>query len=243
MGWMHDTLDYFGRDPVYRRFHHNELTFSLIYAWTENFMLPLSHDEVVHGKGSLLDRMPGDTWQKFANLRCLYGYMWAHPGKKLLFMGGEFGQGREWNHNQSLDWHLLEIGFHSGLKRLVADLNGVMAAEPALFADDCRPEGFEWVDGSNDQENVVIFLRKATGRCLLCAANLSPQPRQGYRVGLPRGGAWVEIINSDAEIYGGANLGNAGEVIAGGEGWHGQPYSALVTLPPLAVVWFSPQGQ
>ena len=243
MGWMHDTLDYFGREAVYRRFHHNELTFSFIYAWTENFILPLSHDEVVHGKGSLLARMPGDAWQQFANLRCLYAYMWAHPGKKLLFMGSEFAQGAEWKHDQSLDWHLLDVHFHEGVRRLVADLNHALQDEAALYQADCEADGFQWVDGSNDQENILIFRRKAAGRELVCIANFSPVPRESYQVGLPSGGHWAEVVNTDSQAYGGSNQGNAGGVDAEKPGWHGLEYSATIVLPPLSVLWLKPQSQ
>jgi len=240
MGWMHDTLAYFQRDPVHRKHHHSMLTFSLIYAWTENFILPLSHDEVVHGKRSLLNQMPGDRWQKFANLRALYAYMWAHPGKKLLFMGGEFGQWNEWYHDTSLDWHLLDEPDHRGLHTLVRDLNRLYRGEPALWECDFEAAGFEWVDCWNADENVLAFLRTAPsrGRRLFCVSNFSPVPRTGYRVGLPRPGRYTELLNTDAATYGGSNLGNAGAVQAEATPWHGQPYSAALTLPPLATLWF-----
>jgi 1,4-alpha-glucan branching enzyme len=240
MGWMHDTLYYFQRDPVYRRHHHNMLTFSLIYAWTENFILPLSHDEVVHGKRSLLNQMPGDRWQKFANLRALYGYMWAHPGKKLLFMGGEFGQWNEWYHDASLDWHLVGERDHAGLQALVRDLNRRYRREPALWESDFEPAGFEWLDCWNADENILAFLRIApeSRRQLLCVCNFSPVPREGYRVGLPRPGRYLEVLNTDSALYGGGDRGNGGMVVAEAVPWHGRPYSAAFVLPPLATLWF-----
>ena len=245
MGWMHDTLDYFSRDPIHRRFHHHQLTFAMIYAWHENFIMPLSHDEVVHGKGSMAGKMPGDRWQQLANLRSLYGYMWAHPGKQLLFMGGEFGQSAEWNHERSLDWHLLEYEEHRGVQRLVRDLNHRYGSEPALWDVDFNASGFQWIDANNSDDNVFAYLRwdRNRGRCLACVANLAPVPRPGFRIGLPRGGAWREVINTDAEAYGGGNQGNAGVVEAGDRPWHGLPHSASMTLPPLATVWLVPDGQ
>ncbi len=240
MGWMHDTLLYFSKEPIHRKYHHNNLTFGLLYAWTENFILPLSHDEVVHGKGSLLSKMPGDRWQKFANLRSLYGYMWAHPGKKMLFMGSEIGQWNEWSEKESLSWEVLLGQEHSGLQRLVADLNRVYRDEPALWESDHEAAGFEWIDANDADSNVIVFRRisPSTGRQIVCACNFSPVPREEYRVGLPRGGTWEEILNTDAGSYGGGNVGNQGSVIAEGAPWHGRPFSALVTLPPLGVVWF-----
>jgi len=242
MGWMHDTLDYFRHEPVHRRFHHNQLTFSLMYAFSENFVLPLSHDEVVHGKGSLLNKMPGDRWQQLANLRALYGYMWAHPGKKLLFMGGELAQEREWSHDRALDWELLERPEHAGVQRLVRDLNRTYRNEPALWQLDADPAGFRWLEPDDAGYNVLVFLRMSQDerRPLVCACNLSPVPRTPYRVGLPRGGRWREILNSDSERYGGSNVGNLGSVMAEPVPWHGEPYSAELTLPPLAVVWLVP---
>jgi len=239
MGWMHDTLDYFTKDPIHRRYHHNNLTFGLLYAWSENFILPLSHDEVVHGKGSLIDKMPGDRWQKHANLRALYGYMWAHPGRKLLFMGGEIGQWREWDHHTSLDWHLLDEPDHRGLQQVVRDLNRIYRGEPALWEADSEPSSFEWIDANNADDNVIAFLRKAptSGSAIVCVANLSPVIRGAYRVGLPRGGAYREILNTDATIYGGSGCGNGGLVVAEQTPWHGQPYSASIVVPPLATVW------
>jgi 1,4-alpha-glucan branching enzyme len=243
MGWMHDTLDYFQRDPVYRRFHHHQLTFSLMYAFTENFVLPLSHDEVVHGKGSLYSKMAGDRWQKFANLRTLYAYMWAHPGKKLLFMGGELAQEAEWSHERSLDWHLLEQSDHAGVQALVRDLNRVLRSEPALYERDFDPAGFWWLEANDAAANVVAFARasKDGERVLVCVANLSPTPRPGYRLGLPRAGRWREAVNTDSAFYGGSDSGNLGGIEAEPIGWHEQPFSAEVTLPPLAALWLVPE--
>jgi 1,4-alpha-glucan branching enzyme len=241
MGWMHDVLEYLRHEPVHRKYHHNQLTFGMLYAWTENFLLPLSHDEVVYGKGSLLRRMPGDDWQRFANLRLLYGYMWAYPGKKLLFMGGEFGQVNEWNHETSLDWHLLDQGpYHRGMKTLMADLNRIYRAAPALYEVDFEPAGFTWMDCNDSEQSVVSFVRYARngGDLLLCVCNFTPVPRHGYRVGVPRGGFYAEALNTDSAAYGGSNLGNAGGVQSEGRRWHGQPHSVVLTLPPLAVVWF-----
>ncbi|HEV1996945.1 MAG TPA: 1,4-alpha-glucan branching protein GlgB, partial [Candidatus Dormibacteraeota bacterium] len=242
MGWMHDTLDYFEHDPVYRRYHHHELTFGLIYAWSERFVLPISHDEVVHGKGSLIGKMPGDEWRKFANLRALLAWMWAHPGNKLLFMGSEFAQEREWSHDNALDWHLLDNPRHAGVQRLVADLNNAYRATPALWERDFSPEGFRWLDAGNADQNVVSFLRyDAHGKCgLACIANFSPQVLENFRVGLPHDGFWREVLNTDAETYGGSNTGNLGGVTAEPDGWHGQQFSAAMTLPPLGVVWLAP---
>jgi 1,4-alpha-glucan branching enzyme len=244
MGWMHDTLDYFRRDPIHRRFHHHQLTFSLMYAFSENFVLPLSHDEVVHGKGSLLGKMPGDPWQRLANLRALYAYMWAHPGKKLLFMGGELAQEREWSHDRSLDWHLLERLEHSGVQALVRDLNRVYRDEAALWEVDFEPAGFCWLDANDASSNALAFARFARDRrrVLVCLCNFSPVPRPGYRVGLPQGGRWRELLNTDSEFYGGSGVGNLGVVEAEERLWHEQPYSAQVTLPPLGVIWLVPEG-
>jgi 1,4-alpha-glucan branching enzyme len=241
MGWMHDTLGYFGRDPVYRRFHHHELTFSLMYAFSENFILPLSHDEVVHGKGSLVGKMTGDAWQRLANLRALYAYMWAHPGKKLLFMGDEFAQEAEWSDERSLDWHLLERPGHAGVQRLVGDLNRALRAEPALYETDFDPEGFYWIEPNDADANVVAFARRSGDgeRVVVCVANLTPVVRD-YRLGLPRSGRWREVLNTDSRHYGGTDVGNLGGVLADAPGWHEQPFSAEVTLPPLAVLWLVP---
>ncbi|HEY8741447.1 MAG TPA: 1,4-alpha-glucan branching protein GlgB [Candidatus Dormibacteraeota bacterium] len=242
MGWMHDTLDYFSQDPVYRRYHHHELTFGLIYAWSERFILPLSHDEVVHGKGSLLGRQPGDEWRRFANLRAMLALMWAHPGNKLIFMGGEIGQYSEWSHDNALDWHLLSEPRHAGVQQLVRDLNGRYRETPALWQRDFAPDGFRWLDAGNADQNVISFLRfDAEGRCgLACVANLSPVVREDFRVGLPQAGFWREVLNTDAESYGGSNTGNLGGVTAERDGRHGQPFSAALTLPPLGVLWLSP---
>jgi 1,4-alpha-glucan branching enzyme len=245
MGWMHDTLDYFQQDPVYRRYHHHELTFSLMYAFSENFILPLSHDEVVHGKGSMLNKMPGDRWQKLANLRALYAYMWAHPGKKLLFMGGELAQEQEWSHERSLDWHLLERPEHAGIQALVRDLNHLYRAEPALWEVDSDPSGFWWIEPNDADNNVIAFARqsRAGERVLVFVANLSPVPQTGYRIGLPRGCRWREAINTDSTFYGGSDVGNLGAVEPEPIPWHGQPVSAELTLPPLAAVWLVPDDE
>jgi 1,4-alpha-glucan branching enzyme len=243
MGWMHDTLDYFRRDPIHRRFHHNALTFRMMYAFSENFVLALSHDEVVHGKGSLLDKMPGDGWQRFANLRLLYGYLWASPGKKLLFMGGEIAQGREWSHERSLDWHLLDHPWHAGVAAWVRDLNGLMRESPALHARDFDPAGFEWVDCNDADASVLTFLRRAEGAPdVLVALNFTPVPREGYRVGVPRGGAWREVLNSDAREYGGSGVGNWGGREAEPVPAHGRPFSVPLTLPPLGAVFLRSGG-
>jgi 1,4-alpha-glucan branching enzyme len=243
MGWMHDTLEYFSKDSVYRRYHHNELTFGLIYAFSENFVLPLSHDEVVHGKASLLAKMSGDRWQKAANLRSLYAWMWAHPGKQLLFMGGEIAQAEEWSEERGLDWHLLQYPEHEGMRRTVQALNRCYQNEPALWERDSTPDGFRWIDASDVDSNVLSFLRIAADgeRTLACIANLSTVVREGYRVGLPRGGRWVEVLNTDATEFAGSGVGNAGAVVATDDSWHGLPHSALLTLPPLAVLWLRPE--
>ena len=241
MGWMHDTLEYFTKDPVYRRYSHHQLTFSLMYAFSENFVLPLSHDEVVHGKRSLLEKMPGDRWQQFANLRALYGYMWAHPGKKLLFMGQEFAQTAEWSHERSLDWHLLEQAEHAGMQTLVRELNTVYRAQPALWERDSDAEAFWWLEANDADANVLAFARSdSAGNPLVCVCNLSPVVREGYRVGLPRAGAWREALNTDSAYYGGSNVGNGGAISTEAVPWHEQGDSALLTLPPLAVLWLVP---
>jgi 1,4-alpha-glucan branching enzyme len=242
MGWMHDTLGYFSRDPVFRRFHHHQLTFGLWYAYSERFLLPISHDEVVHGKGSLLGKMPGDRWRRFANLRALLAWMWAHPGKQLLFMGCEIAQEREWADDRSLDWHLLEQPGHAGVQRLVHDLNARYLAEPALWECDDYPEGFRWIDAGNADQNVISFIRfDASGRPgLVCVGNFSPVVYEGFRVGLPRPGRWREVLNTDSDLYGGSGVGNLGAVDADEQGWNGQPFSAPMSLPPLGVVWLSP---
>ena len=240
MGWMHDTLEYFSKEPIYRKYHHNQLTFSIWYAFSENFLLPLSHDEVVHGKGSLLSKMAGDDWQKFANLRLLFGYMYTHPGKKLLFMGGEFGQWQEWYHEESLHWHLLEYPHHQGIQKWIRDLNHFYRNEPALYELDFQPEGFEWIDFSNWEESIIIFVRrdKSTKDIILVVCNFTPVPRYNYRVGVPEGGFWKEALNSDAQEYGGSGHGNLGGAEAAPIPWHGKNYSLSLTLPPLGVLIF-----
>jgi 1,4-alpha-glucan branching enzyme len=240
MGWMHDTLSYFSRDPVHRKYHQNELTFSLWYAFNENFILPLSHDEVVHGKGSLLSRMPGDKWQKFANLRALLGYMFGLPGKKLLFMGADMGAEEEWNHEKSMDWHLLGEGANEGVHRWVRDLNRAYRKEEALYDLDFEPVGFEWVDYWDSANSIISFIRKDEGgkRKILVVCNNTPVPRSGYAVGVPSLGTWTEILNSDGKEYGGSGMGNLGEVKARSTPANGRPFSLSLTLPPLAVVFF-----
>ena len=237
MGWMHDTLHYMEEDPVYRQYHHHMYTFGMVYAYSERFVLPLSHDEVVHGKGSLIGKMPGDRWQKFANLRAYLGFMWTHPGKKLLFMGGEFGQFAEFNHDETPHWHLLDDAFHGGLQKLVRDLNRLYSDEPALHRLDSDPRGFDWLVGDDNANSVYAFRRTdGEGRELVVACNLTPVPRTGYRIGLPRGGRWSEILNSDASIYGGSNMGNGGVIHADDYPSHGREQSAALTLPPLATI-------
>jgi 1,4-alpha-glucan branching enzyme len=242
MGWMHDTLNYFKRDPVHRKYHQNDLTFAMLYHHHENFILPLSHDEVVHGKGSLRGRMPGDDWQAFANLRALLAYQWLFPGKKLLFMGGEFGQPHEWNANAELDWWVLEAGpYHRGAQRFVEDLNKFYLAEPALWEGDYEFDGFFWVDCSDHESSVLSFVRQNKERTsrVLVILNLTPVARYQYRVGLPQGGHWREALNSDSAIYGGSNVGNLGGVTAQERQIHNQPFSAEFALPPLGVVAFT----
>lgn len=237
MGWMHDTLAYFAKDPVHRRHHHHQLTFSLVYAFNENFVLPLSHDEVVHGKGSLINKMPGDSWQQFANLRALFGLMWAHPGKKLLFMGGEFGQRREWTHDGELEWWVAGTEGHGGLQHFVRELNRVYKAEPALYEVDFSPEGFEWVEADDAQRSVFAFLRKARdGAPVLVLCNLTPLPRTNYTVGVPLAGEWQELLNSDARDYGGAGWGNLGGAQTSPLPAHGRHHSLNLTLPPLSTL-------
>ncbi len=238
MGWMHDSLHYMQENPVNRRWHHDSMTFGLVYAWSERFVLPLSHDEVVHGKGSLLGKMPGDDWQRLANLRAYFGFMWGHPGKKLLFMGSELAQPTEWNHDAELPWQLLDDPRHRGMQRLLADLNRAYRAQPALHRRDTSAEGFRWVVGGDREQSVFAFLRLgAEGDTpLLVVSNFTPVPRQGYRIGVPRGGQWHELVNSDASIYGGTNLGNGGSVWADEHGCHGLSHSLLLTLPPLATL-------
>lgn len=239
MGWMHDTLEYVSLDPIYRRYHHNQLTFRMIYAFHENFVLPLSHDEVVHGKGALIGKMPGDEWQKFAGLRLLYGYMYAQPGKKLLFMGGEFGQWSEWNHDTSLEWHLMQYAPHIGLQTWVRNLNHAYRTHLVLHELDCNPSGFEWIDASDTEASVISFIRKgkSTSDLVLVVCNFTPVPRHNYRVGVPRGGFWQEILNSDSLNYGGGGMGNEGGKEADRYKHHGHPYSLNLLLPPLAVIF------
>src|SRR6184192_1887119 len=243
MGWMHDTLEYFSHDPIHRIYHHNQLTFRMLYGFTENFLLPLSHDEVVHKKGSLVGKMPGDDWQKFANLRLLFGYMYAQPGKKLLFMGGEFGQWREWAHDTSLDWNLLNSAPHRLLQRWVEDLNRGYRDHPALHLYDCKPAGFEWVDCSDTEQSVVSMLRKGSTPedLILIVCNFTPVPRVNYHLGVPRGGCWSEMLNSDAKEYGGSGYGNFGGVEATPIAFHNKPYSLTLTLPPLGAIFLKHQ--
>jgi 1,4-alpha-glucan branching enzyme len=239
MGWMHDTLKYFSEDPIYRRYHHNELTFRGLYAFTENFVMPLSHDEVVHGKGSLINKMPGDLWQKFANLRLLYAYMWAQPGKKLLFMGGEFGQWREWNHDSSLDWHLVQEGpHHAQLMHLIGELNKLLRSEGSLHQLDVNPEGFQWVDANDSENSVYAFLRRGKGTPpILAIFNCTPLPRYNYRLGIDWEGRWEEVLNTDAQVFGGSGQGNLGWVETTPVPSHGKRYSLNLTLPPLGALY------
>jgi 1,4-alpha-glucan branching enzyme len=242
MGWMHDTLAYFGRDPIHRSYHHDEITFSMIYAFSEHYVLPLSHDEVVHGKGSLLRKMAGDEWRKFAGLRSLLAYMWAHPGKQLLFMGSEFGQSAEWSEQDGLHWQSLADPRHAGVQQLVRDLNAVYAGHPALWQQDSSPAGFEWIDANDRSGNVLSFLRYGSdGDVLACVANFSAVPHYDYQLGLPVAGPWTEVVNTDAGSYGGSGVGNLGTVTATEQSWHGRPASAALTIPPLGVLWLVPE--
>ena len=240
MGWMNDSLTYMHREPIHRSHHQNDLTFSLIYAFTENFVLPLSHDEVVHGKGSLIAQMPGDLWQKFANLRLMYAYMWTHPGKKLLFMGNEFAQWNEWNHDDGPQWELLEFESHRGMQQMVSDLNRLVVENPALHELDFHPDGFEWVDCQNAEDSTLAFLRKSESETepILVCCNFTPVVRYDYRVGVPKSGFWREIFNSDSEIYDGSNVGNYPGANTLGEDHHGQPDSVSLVMPPLTVTVF-----
>jgi 1,4-alpha-glucan branching enzyme len=242
LGWMHDTLRYMSTDPIHRKYHHNDLSFGLLYAFHENFILPLSHDEVVHGKGSLIGKMAGDRWQRFANLRAYFAFMWTHPGKKLLFMGGEFAQEREWNHDIGLDWQLLGEPLHEGVRRLVRDLNHLYRSTPALHRLDCEPEGFHWIDVANAAESIVSYLRRGRDpqdhAVIVC--NFTPVPREGYRIGVPRPGRYRERINTDATEYGGSGVGNAGEVHTEPHPMHGHPHSLPLNLPPLGALIFTP---
>lgn len=241
MGWMHDTLQYFSKDPIYRRFHHNQLTFRGMYMFSENYLLPLSHDEIVYGKGSLLAQMPGDEWQKFANLRLLFGYMYSQPGKKLLFMGGEFGQQNEWYHERSLDWHLTNGPINSGLQRWVEDLNRTYRSRPALFLEDFAPAGFEWIDANDSDKSMISYLRRGgnANETIAVVCNFTPVPRHNYRIGVPFGGTWQEILNSDATLYGGSGQGNMGSVETAPVPFHGRPCSLTLTVPPLGVVFLA----
>jgi 1,4-alpha-glucan branching enzyme len=242
MGWMHDTLQHLRRDPIHRKYHHGELTFRQVYAASENFVLPLSHDEVVHGKGSLLGKMPGDEWQRFANLRLLLGYQWAQNGKKLLFMGGELGQPNEWDHDAAVRWDLLDDPRHDGIRRWIRDLNALHLREPALHARDADPSGFEWIESSDADRGVLAFLRvgREAGQVVAVAMNLTPTPHQRFRLGLPAGGTWHEVLNGDATVYGGSGMGNLGSIVSEPVPSHGRAHSALVLLPPLACVFLRP---
>jgi 1,4-alpha-glucan branching enzyme len=243
MGWMHDTLQYMHEDPVHRRWHHGKLTFSMVYAFTENFMLPLSHDEVVYGKGSLINKMPGDEWQQFANLRLLLGHMWAHPGKKLLFMGGEFGQRAEWTHEGSLDWGALDQPMHAGLQRWVSDLNRLYRDKPALHALDFTPDGFEWIAADASEQSTLMFLRKAgSGAPLLVVANFTPVSRDNVLVGVPLPGRWREVLNSDAAVYGGSGVGNLAEIQSVPVAAHGRFQALNLRLPPLGILILEYEG-
>jgi 1,4-alpha-glucan branching enzyme len=241
---MHDTLNFMSKEPIHRRHHHDNMTFGLIYAFAENFVLPLSHDEVVHGKGSLLAKMPGDRWRKFANLRAYFGFMYAHPGKKLLFMGGEFAQEREWNHDLGLDWHLLEDSLHRGVRNLVRDLNRLYRGTPALYELDCESGGFEWIDSTDVDQSVFSFLRhgKRKDGFVAVVSNFTPVIRENYRLGVPADGTYVERLNTDAKIYGGSGVGNFGAVKTEAVPCHGRPYSLSLTLPPLATLVFLSPG-
>jgi 1,4-alpha-glucan branching enzyme len=242
MGWMHDTLEYVSKSPIHRRWHHNDLTFSLLYAFHENFVLPLSHDEIVHGKSSMLNKVPGDAWQKFATLRLLYAYMWAHPGKKLLFQGLDFGQGDEWTEAHSVDWHLLQFPYQSGLQRCVADILRLYRSHPALYEVDFDWQGFEWLESHDNENSVFAFLRRgrSPSEVVVVACNFTPVPRYNYRVGVPTGGPWREILNTDSSLYSGGNIGNGGEVWALDEPWASQPHSVSLTLPPLGAIYLQP---
>jgi 1,4-alpha-glucan branching enzyme len=242
MGWMHDTLDYVEKDPIHRRYHHDRLTFGLLYAFSENFILPISHDEVVHGKRSLVGKMPGDEWQRFANTRAYFGFMWGHPGKKLIFMGGEFGQDREWNHDTGLDWHLLDAPAHKGVQLLIRDLNHAYRENRAMHARDSDPSGFTWVVIDDAAQSVFAWLRHGDegDRPVLVVCNFTPVPRAGYRLGVPCAGHWQELLNSDAEIYGGSNMGNYGGAYTEDVPWQGHGQSVTLTLPPLATIWLRP---
>jgi 1,4-alpha-glucan branching enzyme len=243
MGWMNDTLRYMSREPIHRRYHHDLLTFSMLYAFTENFLLPFSHDEVVHGKGSMLNKMPGDEWQRFANLRVLYSYMFTHPGKKLLFMGTEFGQGTEWNSTQVLDWYVLQFDFHKGMQALVRDLNRLYHDTEALHYQEFEWQGFEWIDCHDADQSILAYVRKKDKEFLAMVVNFTPVPRQGYRLGVPRAGAYTEILNSDAQQYGGSGVINDYPLHTEAISWMGRPYSLVLNLPPLGVVVLRPPAE
>jgi 1,4-alpha-glucan branching enzyme len=244
MGWMNDTLRYAEHDPVHRRYHHHLITFSFMYAWSEHFVLPISHDEVVHGKQSMLHKMPGDEWQRFANLRLAYTYMFTHPGKKLLFMGTEFGQGNEWDSQKVLDWWVLQFPFHHGVQQLVRDLNRLYHGTPALYRYEFEWQGFEWIDCHDAGQSVLSYVRQAEEAKVVVALNFTPTPRTGYRIGVPVSGRWREALNSDAAVYGGSNMGNgAVELIAEEKPWMGRPWSLTLTLPPLAAVVLVPEPE
>jgi 1,4-alpha-glucan branching enzyme len=244
MGWMHDMLDYTKEDPIHRKWHHNKITFSMVYAYSERFVLPFSHDEVVHGKKSMLDKMPGDVWQKHAGLRALYGYMYAHPGKKLLFMGGEIGQWHEWNHDWQLDWDVLGDARHAGLQCWVRDLNRVYRDEPALWEADNEPGGFSWIDCDDAERSLIALIRRGAdaGRFLIAIVNFTPVPQRDYRLGVPAAGDYRELLNSDADTYGGGNVGNAGRVVTEAVPAHGHPQSIRITVPPLGFLLLKPNN-
>jgi 1,4-alpha-glucan branching enzyme len=241
MGWMNDTLAYMSEEPVHRKYHHHKMTFGLVYAFTENFILPLSHDEVVHGKGSLLGRMPGDDWQKFANLRAYYAYMYAHPGKKLLFMGGEFAQWSEWNHQRSLDWHLLEYEPHSGMQALIRRLNHCYRELPALYQQDFNANGFEWIECNDADHSIYAWLRRArNGRHVICVCNFTPVVRESFRLGVPEAGRYQVVLNTDSRKFGGTGLGETEYLESTAHAAHGRAQSLMLTLPPLATLWLQP---
>jgi 1,4-alpha-glucan branching enzyme len=243
MGWMHDSLKYISENPVNRRWHHGTVTFSMVYAFTENFLLPISHDEVVHGKGSMLRKMPGDRWQQLANLRAFMAYQWAHPGKQLIFMGTEFGQEAEWSEQHGLDWFLADIPAHRGLQLLTRELNTLYSSTPALHVRDNEPGGFQWINGADADRNVLTFIRwDHDGNPLVCAVNFSGGPHRDYVLGVPSAGAWQEVLNTDAEVYGGSDVINSGELLATAPGAEGLPAALTVTLPPLGASWFAPVG-
>jgi len=239
MGWMHDILEYMQQDPIHRQHHHDSLTFGLLYAFTENFVLPFSHDEVVHGKSSMINKMPGDEWQRFANLRLLYTFMYTYPGKKLLFMGSEFAQGTEWNCEKALDWHVLDYPLHQGMQNLVSDLNKIYTEQPALYRHEFDPHGFEWLDCNDRQHSILSYLRKDNAEFLITIFNFTPVPRESYRIGVPEAGNYKVILNSDSEFYGGSNTGNSTTLIADNIPWSDRPYSIEIVLPPLAGIVLS----